>query len=71
MNLNFTHNNHIIRTQLSIVKNFYRDMVELMILTKVNFPGKVNRITVQYLVFKNYLLPLKTYCKKSEKNSSM
>ena len=34
-------------------------MVELMILTKVDFPGKLNRITVQYLVFKNYLLPLK------------
>ena len=61
MNLNFTHNNHIIRTQLSIVKHlsFYRDMDELMILTKVDFPGKLNRITVQYLVSKNYLLPLK------------
>ena len=34
-------------------------MVELMILTKVDFPGKLNRITVQYLVFINYLLHLK------------
>ena len=31
-------------------------MVELMILTKVDFPGKLNRITVQYLVYIQKLL---------------
>ena len=38
------------------------------LVTKDNFPGKLNRIPVQYLVFKTIYHLYKTYFKKVQQN---
>ena len=41
-------------------------MIELMILTQVEFSGKLNRVTLQYLVFKNYITFNPLTCKRQK-----